>query len=100
MLATPRGQTVGPAFLLGWVVGLAVVGTITLIVSSGADASSNSSSDGVAWFKVVLGVLLLLVAARQWRGRPRGDAEPEMPKWMKSIDAFTPVKATGLGALL
>jgi len=100
MLATPRGQTVGPAFLVGWVLGLAVVGTITLVVSSGADASSSSSSDGVGWVKIVLGVLLLLVAVRQWRGRPRGDAEPEMPKWMASIDSFTPIKATGLGVLL
>ena len=100
MLATPRGGTVGPAFLVGWVLGLAVVGTITLLVSSGADASSSSSSDGVGWVKIVLGVLLLLVAVRQWRGRPRGDAEPEMPKWMASIDSFTPVKATGLGVLL
>ena len=45
-------------------------------------------------------MLLLLVAARQWKGRPRGDTEPEMPKWMHALDSITPIKAVGLGALL
>ena len=50
--------------------------------------------------KIVLGVLLLGVAAAQWRSRPRGDAQPKLPAWMTSIDNFTPVKAAGMGALL
>jgi len=100
MLATARGRVNGPAFIVGWIVGLAVAGTITLLVASGADAASGDSSDGVSGVKIGLGVLLLLVAARQWRGRPKDGAEPEMPGWMKTIDAFTLVKATGLGVLL
>jgi hypothetical protein len=40
------------------------------------------------------------VAVRQWRGRPRGDAEPQLPGWMKTIDTFSPLKAAGLAALL
>lgn len=100
MLATPRGRVNGPAFLAGWVVGLAVAGTITLLLASGADASSSDSSTGVSWVKVGLGVLLLFVALRQWRGRPHDGAEPTMPGWMKTIDTFTPVKATGIAVLL
>jgi hypothetical protein len=34
------------------------------------------------------------------RGRPRGEEEPVMPAWMGAIDAFTPPKAAGTGALL
>ena len=30
MLATPRGRVNGPAFVLAWIVGLAVVGTIVI----------------------------------------------------------------------
>jgi len=26
------------------------------------------------------------VAIRQWRDRPRGDAEPELAAWMKTVD--------------
>ena len=80
--------------------GLAVVGTVVLLASGGADVSSGESSGGVSWVRVGLGVLMLVFAVRQWRGRPRGDAEPEMPAWMEKTDAFTPVQAAGLGVLL
>ena len=37
---------------------------------------------------------------RQFRGRPRGDAIPEPPKWMHALDTFEPPKAIGTGVLL
>ena len=54
----------------------------------------------MSWVKIVLGVLLLLVAARQFRSRPRGGEEPHMPKWMTRIDNITPLAAFGLAAAL
>ena len=45
-------------------------------------------------------MLLLLVAARQWRSRPAAGETAPLPKWMSAIDRVTPVKATGLGTLL
>jgi threonine/homoserine/homoserine lactone efflux protein len=101
MLGTPRARANGPAFVLGWIAGLAVVGTVILLVSSGADASDGGDpADWVGVLKLVLGVLLLLVAARTWQVRPRGDAEAELPKWMRTIDGFTASKSFGFGALL
>lgn len=101
MLATPRARTNGPAFVVGWVVGLGVVGTIVLLVSSGADASeSGSPADWTNVLKIVLGVLLLGVAAKQWRGRPGTGQQASMPKWMETIDRFGPPKAAGLAVLL
>ena len=50
--------------------------------------------------KLLLGVLLLLVPLRQWHGRPRGEAEPELPGWMKTIDTFSPPKSVAMGILL
>jgi threonine/homoserine/homoserine lactone efflux protein len=101
MLATPGGRTNGVAFIAGWIVGLAVVGTIVLLVSSGADASEDGEpASWVGVVKLVLGVLLLLVGARMWRGRPHGDAEPTLPGWMKAIDTFTAGRSLGMGAAL
>jgi threonine/homoserine/homoserine lactone efflux protein len=101
MLATPKGRVNGPAFLVGWVVGLTVVGTIVLLVSSGASASSQGApATWVSILKLVLGALLILLAIKQWRGRPRGDAKPELPAWMKTVDTFTPVKSAGMAVLL
>jgi threonine/homoserine/homoserine lactone efflux protein len=101
MLATPQGRINGPAFLAGWIVGIAVLGTIVLLAASGASASDHGApATWVSIVKIVLGVLLLALAAKQWRGRPRGDAEPELPAWMKTIDTFTPVKSIGMAVLL
>jgi threonine/homoserine/homoserine lactone efflux protein len=101
MLATPRARSNGPAFVLGWVVGLAAAGAIVLVLSSGADASkSGEPADWVNVLKIVLGALLLGVALKQWRGRPRAGEEASMPKWMQAIDQFRPPKAAGLALLL
>lgn len=101
MLATPRGRTDGPAFLLGWLIGLSVVGTVILLASSGADASDDGApATWVSWMKIGLGVLLLLVAAKQWRGRPRAGEDAALPSWMKAIDSFPPGRALALGLAL
>jgi threonine/homoserine/homoserine lactone efflux protein len=101
MLATPQGRINGPAFLAGWIVGIAVLGTIVLLAASGASAGNHGApATWVSVVKIVLGVLLLALAAKQWRGRPRGDAKPELPAWMKTIDTFTPIKSIGMAMLL
>jgi threonine/homoserine/homoserine lactone efflux protein len=101
MLGTPRARGNGPAFVLGWITGLAVAGTVILLVSSGADASDEG--DPATWvgvLKLLLGALLLLVALRTWRGRPRAGDEAHLPKWMQAIDTFRAPKAAAMGALL
>jgi threonine/homoserine/homoserine lactone efflux protein len=54
----------------------------------------------VNWVKLVLGLGLLLVAARQWKARPHDGAEPPTPKWMGALDGFTPAKAAAAGVVL
>ena len=101
MLVTARGRLNGPAFVAGWCVGLGLVGAVVLAVAGGADASTESGP--ATWVDVlylILGLLLILVAAKQWRGRPHGEEEPPTPKWMGALDGFTPVKAGGAGVVL
>ena len=50
--------------------------------------------------KLLLGLALLAVGARQWRGRPKPGQDVALPKWMTAIDHVTPVKALGLGVAL
>jgi len=80
MLVSRRGRTNGPAFALGWIVGLAALGAIVLSISSGAGASDGG--EPATWasvLKLVLGALLLLVGVKQWRGRPREQVEATTP---------------------
>jgi threonine/homoserine/homoserine lactone efflux protein len=101
MVGTPRGRANGPAFILGWILGLAVVGTAVLLISSGANASKQGQpADWVNVLELVLGLLLLAVAAKQWRGRPHGGAGADAPKWMASIDHFTATRAGVFGVVL
>ena len=101
MLVTPGGRVNGPAFVLGWIVGLALIGAVVLAVASGAGASDDGApATWVSVLKLGLGLLVLLLGVKQFRGRPHGDTAPETPKWMRALDRFTPVKAAGAGVAL
>lgn len=101
MLFSPRARVNGPAFVVGWMVTLAVVSTVVYVVSDQSNAATSSTtSDTISWGKIVLGILLLLLAARDWRNRPAPDAAPEMPKWMATVDTFSPGKAFGLAVVM
>jgi Sap, sulfolipid-1-addressing protein len=101
MLMTPKARTNAPAFLGGWLLGLIVVAAVVLVVVGSAEVTTSSSeSKTVAAVKLVLGLLLLFLAWRQWRGRPKPGEEAAMPKWMKALDSFTPGRSVAVGALL
>ena len=100
MLGTPWATTNGPAFAVGWVLGLAIVSTIVVLVASGSDDPDSGSSTAVDVVKVLIGLLFLVMALGQWRKRPKQGQAAVMPSWMSAIDKFTPGKSLGLGAAL
>jgi hypothetical protein len=101
MLITPKARSNGLAFLGGWLLGLAVVGTIVLIVANTAGiATSSGPSRTVSIVKLLLGLLLLFAAWRQFGKRPKPGEEAPMPKWMTALDRFTPTRSLAIGALL
>ena len=99
MLVTTRGRVNGPAFLLGWVIGLASVGAVLFAVARDVDLSSRGiePSRWVSGTTLIVGILLLFVALRQWRRRPRKMDAVETPRWMEALDQFSPVKAATAG---
>lgn len=100
MLGTPKARANGPAFAAGWILGLVVVSVVVLLVASGADDPDSGASTSVDVIKLLLGVLFLFLALKQWRDRPQPGVTPTMPKWMAAIDSFTPGKSFGFGAAL
>ncbi len=101
MLTSRKAKVNGPVFVLGWLIGLGVVGAVVLsLAGAGGASKSGSPATWVSWVKIALGVLLLLVALRQFRGRPHGDEQPQMPKWMATIDKTAPPAAFGLAVVL
>ena len=101
MLTTPRAKTNGPSFIIGWLIGLSLVGTVVLALAGPADAEeSGQPATWVAWLEMALGGMLLLVAVRQFRGRPHEGEDPPLPKWMGALDRFKAGAALGAGAAL
>lgn len=101
MLLAPKAGATSAGFLLGWVVGVAAAATVcTVLAATIGLGDSSGPSTAASWTKVVLGVLLLLLALRQWRGRPSAGEDEPLPKWMAAIDRFTFGKAAGLGFAL
>ena len=101
MLITPKARSNGLAFLGGWLLGLVVVGTVVIVVADTAGVSTSSGpSKTVSAIKLVLGLLLLVLAWRQFGKRPKGGEATPMPKWMRALDSFTPGRSLAIGVLL
>jgi threonine/homoserine/homoserine lactone efflux protein len=100
MLVSAKARVKGPMFVVGWLLGMAIVGAIVLLIAGPQASDKGEPASWVAFIELALGALLLLLAVKQWRGRPDEGAEPEMPKWMAAIDSFTPIKSAGIAALL
>lgn len=99
VLVTRRPPGVMRAFLAGWVLGIAAVGSFVILL---ADVSvlAGGSLGWAPYLKVGLGVVLVVLAVRKWRGRPRRGQAPKVPAWMAAIDTMTSAKAFTLAFLL
>jgi threonine/homoserine/homoserine lactone efflux protein len=100
MLGTPKGRTNGPAFAVGWVIGLTAVSIVVLVVAGGAATRDSTTATTVQWGNLLLGVQLLVLAGRKWRGRPRDGEAAELPGWMEAVDSFSAGRSFGMGLLL
>ncbi len=100
MLGTPKAKVNGPAFAVGWVLGLTAVSVLVLVVTGGADDTSSGTSDTVDVVVILFGLMLLALAWKQWRSRPEPGTEAQMPKWMNAVDHFTPVRSLAIGVTL
>jgi predicted transporter len=77
MLFSRRARANGLLFLLGWVLALAVVSGVAYALADQANAATDSTtSDTLAWGRIVFGVLFLLLAARNWRTARRPVPSP------------------------
>jgi Sap, sulfolipid-1-addressing protein len=101
MLLTPGGRINGPSFLVGRTLGIAGAGAILLALAGASGAGNNGQpATWVSWLKLILGILLLAGAVREWLARPSQDEEVATPRWMGALDGFGPVKAAGTGVVL
>lgn len=99
MLFSGRARSNSLSFMVAWTLGIATVATLAALIP-GMEADSGDPSNTAGWIKLIVGLLLLFVAVRQWRSRPGPDEAPQLPGWMDKIDGLNPGAAFGLGFLL
>ena len=101
MLVAPGGRVSASVFVATWALSLGAVGTVALLLADGANARQDAApADWVIAVQIGLALLLLLLAARQWRKRGDHEAEPELPVWMQKVDGLTTPRAAGTAVLL
>ena len=100
MLLSPKAKGTSLGFLFGWLVGIIAAIVIFTLLSSVLPQRADGPATVAGVIKIVLGALLLLLAARQWRSRPAKGEQAALPKWMTAIDTMSPAKALVLGFVL
>ncbi|QLY33207.1 GAP family protein [Nocardia huaxiensis] len=101
ILAGPHGRKNALAFALGWVTAV-TAGLLALVVigeEAGAHRDGHPAS-WIPWFRVVFGVLILLMALRQLRIHNALETGGELPPRLRALDEFTPGRCVALGAVL
>ena len=90
VLGTPRPRPTSIAFLIGWVLGIAV---ITGAFVGGADVSNDGLDSKPTWapyVRIVLGLALIAFGIYRWLGRHR---TAHQPKWMTAMGSMGPGRA-------
>ena len=98
ILGAEKGTRKGLAYILGWLACLVVVIAAVLVATGGQPPAEDSvPSDTALAVKLTAGLVLILLAARQWRRRER---PRKPPTWMARLDRLSLLACAGLAAFL
>jgi len=101
VLASERGVRKGAAFVLGWLLSLAIVITLTVLATGNKPPEPKTApSTAVLAVKIAIGAALLLVGLRQRRRIGRPKKPKKTPKWQARIDKMSPWYAVVIAAIV
>jgi Sap, sulfolipid-1-addressing protein len=100
MLLSPKAKRRTVGLLVGCVVGVGGAVALFALLAGLLPTQDSGGSLAAAVINMVVGVLLVVLALRQWRVRPATGDQAELPRWMTEVDSMTPTKALVLGLLL
>lgn len=96
LLFTPRARATSLTFLAAWLVALGIGVTAFVLLASVIEGFEETPT-WVAWTRLVLGAVLVVLGIRQWLARKK---PKPTPAWMQRIETATPRKAVRLAFLL
>jgi len=96
LLLTPRAVSNAYTFLIGWFIGLMLVG-IVVMYSPGLMNDSGEPSRLMGWIRIGMGIVFLVTSLFLFKKIPKGKDQQTMPKWIEKVDSFGIFHALGLG---
>ena len=97
MLLSARPRAASVAFLLGFLIAIMVVTAAGYLLAS-VLPHRGETSISAPWVLLILGVVAIVLAVRQWRSRPKAGDELELPGWIAKVEGITTSSAFVMGA--
>jgi hypothetical protein len=99
LLSPNRGRAALP-FLVGWVIGVAAVISLSALGAAALSEPLRRRRDtAVAFLEIVLGAALVLLAAIYLWRRSRASSTG-LPRWLSTVESFGPLAAFGIAVAL
>jgi hypothetical protein len=99
LMLTPGAKANAPALLAGWVAGVLSVSLVVFWLP-GFETAQGGPTPTSGYVRVALGIAMLVLAARQWIGRPGPGDEPPTPALIERLDQLTIRRSAATGFLL
>ena len=99
LLMTPRALPNAYSFLLGWFIGLFLVGGLVLI-SPGLNEYTSGPTPVSGWIRIGLGSLFFLISLIISKNLPKRGQVTAPPRWMEKVDTYGPFQAMNVGLFL
>jgi hypothetical protein len=91
VLPSKRGVVKGAAFVLGWLVSLAIVVTVAVLATGNNPPQPNTAPSLASLaIKIALGVVLVVIAVRHIQARSKPKPPKKPPKWQEHVDSMSP----------
>ena len=101
ILLSPRRSQSAVPFLIGWVLGIAVVVTACTLFAQliPASRSPRRAETAIGIWEIIVGLALIVIGIVAWR-RARKNPSTSMPKWLSAVDSFGPWASFGVAFAL
>lgn len=100
VLLSERARLKGLLFLIGWMLGAALVATVAaLVVNALVPPEPSGANPAAGVVRILLGLALFFLASRKWAGRS-SESSAQTPGWMTSMTTMSPTRTLTTGVLL
>ena len=98
MLLSPKARGTSVGFLIGWVAGITLMTTLFVVLAQLLPSTRPHTPALITGIvEILLGLLLVGLAVRTWRARPRAGEKPPVPRWINAIDSLTLWRGLAVG---